>query len=49
MTRHNHLQAKILVLPMTVITDAHNVKKTLEEGSNKIRRNCNGKVANDSV
>ena len=50
MTRQNHLQATILIRPMTVITDASDKKEDpSEKGSDQIMPTFNGKVADDSV
>ena len=50
MTRQTHHQATILIRPMTVITDASDVKRrAIGKLSNKIMRIFNGKAADDSV
>ena len=50
MTRQTHLQAMIMIRPMTVITDVNDTKiKTSVKGSDQTMRNFNGKIADDSV
>ena len=50
MTRPTHLQVMILICPMTVIIDVNIAKiRTSGKGSDQIKHNFNGKIADDSV